>query len=243
MSRFPSAYSRPVMPYESVGMIEPGVLSRFMSNVYAWMSAGLALTAVVAWWIASQGTQYLATIFNPGTLILLVVVELGLVIAISYAINKISAGVATALFLLYSAINGLTLSAVFLVYRLPDIGIAFAVTAGMFGGMSLIGYVTKIDLTRFRSFLIMGLIGLVIASIVNIFVASSALYWVVTYAGVGLFLALTAYDTQVLKQIAYSTQGDPAMANRLAISGALKLYLDFINLFLFVLRILGSRRN
>src|SRR3954470_22822876 len=239
MSRYPAPYSSQpqVLEYGT-----SAVVARFMNNVYAWMAAGLALTAVVAWWVSSQG-QYLRTIFNPGSLIFLFLVEIGLVMAISYAVNKISAGVATALFLLYAAVNGLTFSAIFLIYRLPDIGVAFAVTAGMFGGMSLIGYTTKIDLTRFRSFLIMGLIGLVIASVVNMFMASSALYWIVTYAGVGLFLALTAYDTQVLKQIAYATENDPAMANRLAINGALRLYLDFINLFLFILRILGSRRN
>src|SRR2546421_5946608 len=162
MSRYPAPYSQPqVLDYGT-----SAVVARFMNNVYAWMAAGLALTAVVAWWISSQG-QYLSTIFNRGSLIFLFVVEIGLVIAISYAVNKISAGVATALFLLYAAINGLTFSAIFLVYRLPDIAIAFGVTAGMFGAMSVIGYVTKMDLTRFRSFLIMGLVGFVIASVAN----------------------------------------------------------------------------
>src|SRR5688572_24645695 len=228
MSRFQPQYMPPVMGYQTVESVEPGVLSRFMSNVYAWMSAGLALTAVVAWWVASQGTQYLGTIFNPGTLILLIVVELGLVFAISYAVNKISPGVATGLFLLYAALNGLTLSAIFFAYKLGDIGLAFGVTAGMFGGMSLIGYTTKMDLTSLRGFLIMGLVGIVIASIVNIFMASTMLYWIISYAGVAVFLGLTAYDTQKLKHIAYATQGDPRMANRLAITGALSLYLDFI---------------
>src|SRR6476646_2920440 len=120
MSRYPTPSQPQVLDYGT-----NAVVARFMNNVYAWMAAGLALTAVVAWWVSTQG-QYLRTIFNSGSLIFLFVVEIGLVIAISYAVNKISAGVATALFLLYAAINGLTLSAIFLVYRLPDIGVAFA---------------------------------------------------------------------------------------------------------------------
>jgi FtsH-binding integral membrane protein len=240
MSTFPNPYTRPqVMPY---GQAESTLVSRFMSNVYAWMCAGLALTAVVAWWVSTNAAA-MSSIFRPGTLILLIVIELGLVVAISYAINKISAGVATALFLLYAAINGLTLSAIFYAYSLPSIGMAFAISAGMFGGMSLIGWVTKMDLTRLGSFLFMGLIGIVIASIVNIWLGSPMLYWIVTYAGVAIFLGLTAYDTQKLKHIAHATQDDPRMANRLAINGALMLYLDFINLFLLMLRILGSRRE
>jgi uncharacterized protein len=238
MSRYPTPYSQPqVLDYGSTA-----VVARFMNNVYAWMAAGLALTAVVAWMVAHNAAA-LGTIFNTGTFILLILVQLGLVMAISYAINKISAGVATALFLLYAAINGLTFSVIFVTYSLGDIGVAFAITAGMFGGMSLIGYVTKMDLSSFRGFFIMGLIGIVIASVVNLFLASGPLYWIITYAAVALFLGLTAYDTQKLKQIAYATEGNPQMANRLAINGALALYLDFINLFLLVLRIMGSRRN
>jgi len=239
MSRYPTPYSQPrPLDYAT----SEGVVARFMNNVYAWMAAGLALTAVVAW-VVSQNTPALHAIFNRGTFMLLFLVEIGLVMAISYAVNRISAGVATALFLLYAAVNGLTLSVIFLVYGLGDIGVAFAITAGMFGGMSLIGYVTKIDLSSLRGFFIMGLIGIIIASIANMFLASGPLYWIITYATVALFLGLTAYDTQKLKQIAYATEGDPKMANRLAINGALALYLDFINLFLMVLRILGSRRN
>jgi hypothetical protein len=239
MSSYPNPYSQPqTLDYGT----SAGVVARFMNNVYAWMAAGLALTAVVAWLVARNAVA-LSAILHPGTFIVLFLVEMGLVVAISYAVNKISAGVATALFLLYAAINGLTFSVIFLVYNLPTIGVAFAITAGMFGGMSLIGYVTRMDLSSFRGFFIMGLIGIVIASVVNIFMHSTALYWIVTYAAVALFLGLTAYDTQKLKQIAYATEGDPRMANRLAINGALALYLDFINLFLLMLRILGNRRN
>ncbi|HEV8603913.1 MAG TPA: Bax inhibitor-1/YccA family protein [Tepidisphaeraceae bacterium] len=238
MSSYPNPYSQP----QALDYGSSGVVARFMNNVYAWMAAGLALTAVVAWWVSTQ-RQYFATIFHPGTLIFLFVVEIGLVMAISYAVNKISAGVATALFLLYAAINGLVFSSIFLAYKLPDIGVSFAITAGMFGGMSLIGFVTKKDLTSIGSLCMMGLLGLIIASLVNIFMHSAALYWFITYALVLVFLGLTAYDTQKLKQIAYATENDPRLAGRLAISGALVLYLDFINLFLLMLRVLGNRRN
>lgn len=239
MSRYPSPYSQPqTLEYGT----SAGVVARFMNNVYAWMAAGLALTAVVAW-VVSQNAPALQTIFNRGTFLVLILVELGLVMAISYATQRISAGVATALFLLYAAVNGLTFSVIFLAYRLGDIGVTFAITAGMFGGMSLIGYVTKKDLTSLGMMCMMGLLGIIIASFVNWFLHSSALYWAVTYIGVAIFLGLTAYDTQKLKEIAYATEGNPQLANRLAINGALALYLDFINLFLLMLRVLGSRRN
>ena len=239
MSRYPNQYSPPQTLSYGTGAV---TVARFMNNVYAWMSAGLALTAVVAW-VVAHNARALATILNPGTFILLILIQLALVMFISYAVQRINAGVATGLFLLYAALNGLTFSVLFLVYRLGDIGVCFAITAGMFGGMSLIGYVTQIDLSSFSGFLFMGLLGVIIASVVNFFVASTMLYWIITYAAVFIFLGLTAYDTQKLKEIAYATEGDPNMANRLAINGALTLYLDFINLFLLMLRILGNRRN
>lgn len=219
-----------------------GVVSSFMNQVYAWMSVGLGVTALVAWLTASN-LNLLRTVLNPGTLLVLVLAELALVWVISAAINKIDATVATGLFIVYAALNGLTLSVIFLVYTAGSVAGAFVATAGMFGAMSLIGFTTRIDLTRMGGFLLMALIGLILASIVNIFVASSALYWVITYAGILVFLGLTAYDTQKLIQIAHATDGDPRMAARLAVVGSLSLYLDFINLFLFILRILGSRRS
>src|SRR5204862_4161782 len=138
---------------------------------------------------------------------------------------------------------GLTLSVIFLVYTQASLYSAFFITAGTFGGMSLYGFVTKRDLTSLGSMLFMALIGLIIASVVNIFWANSTLYWIISYAGVLIFVGLTAYDTQKLKQIAYATANDAAMAARLSINGALMLYLDFINLFLFILRIMGDRRR
>jgi FtsH-binding integral membrane protein len=182
------------------------------------------------------------SIFRGPLLFVLILAELGLVVAISGMIQRINTGVATALFLLYSALNGLTLSAIFIVYAHATIASAFVVTAGTFAAMSVYGFVTKTDLTKFGPILFMALIGLIIASVVNIFMASSGLYWIITYAGVLIFVGLTAYDTQKLKIIAVQTESNPALAARLSIAGALSLYLDFINLFLFILRIMGNRR-
>lgn len=221
--------------------VADGTVVRFMNNVYAWMCAGLALTAAVGWWVSTQ-PNLIRSIFSSGTFIFLVIIELVLVVAIGRAINAIGAAMATGMFLLYSALNGLTLSVIFLQYSLPTITGAFVVSAGMFGAMSLIGFTTKRDLTSLGSFLLMGLIGMIIASVVNIFMASSALYWLITYAGVILFLGLTAYDTQKLKQIAAATRGNEEVGNRLAIVGSLSLYLDFINLFLLILRVMGRRK-
>ncbi len=242
MSTFPNPYSRrETRPFDHAAGGSQ-VLVTFFNTVYAWMAVGLATTALVAWIVSGNSTA-MAAIFNPAALIVLFIAQIALVIAISAAINKISAGVATAMFVLYAALMGMTLSAIFLVYALGTIATAFVATAGMFGAMSLVGFITKKDLSSLGSFLFMGLIGLVIASIVNIFWANSTLDWIITYAGIAIFLGLTVYDTSRLKQIAYATAGDQAMAARLAISGALTLYLDFINLFLFMLKLLASRER
>ena len=241
MSQYPNPFADArggPLGYES--RTDSVTLVQFFNSVYAWMASGVALTAVVAWWVSTQ--PQLAQLFAGPTRWVLLIVQIGLVVAIVGAINKISAGVATLLFMVYSALMGLTLSVIFSVYAAPIIATTCGVTAGMFAGISVYGFVTKRDLTRLGSLLFMALIGLIIASIVNIFWANSTLYWIVTYAGVLIFVGLTAYDTQKLKIIAIQTADNPAMAARLAISGALTLYLDFINLFLFMLRILGDRR-
>ena len=241
MSRYPNPFADArggPLGYES--RTDSVTLVQFFNSVYAWMASGVALTAVVAWWVSTQ--PQLSQLFMGPVRWVLLIVQIGLVIAIAGAINKISTGVATILFLLYSALMGLTLSVIFHIYAAPIIATTFGVTAGMFAAVSIYGFVTKRDLTKLGSLLFMALIGLVIASIVNIFWANSTLYWIVTYAGVLIFVGLTAYDTQKLKIIAIETADNPSMAARLAISGALTLYLDFINLFLFMLRILGDRR-
>lgn len=241
MSSFPNPFgtARP-LNYES--RVDSTTLVTFFNTVYAWMASGLAMTAVVAWWVSTQ-PQVMRRIFTGPALLILFLVEIGLVITISAAINKISAGVATALFMLYAAINGLTLSVIFLIYTQASLVSTFAVCAATFAVMSIYGMVTKTDLSRLGAILFMALIGLVIATVVSMFWANSTFYWIITYAGVLIFVGLTAYDTQKLKMIASATSGDPRMAARLAINGALRLYLDFINLFLFMLRIMGQRRN
>jgi uncharacterized protein len=241
MSRFPTPFGAPREFEYDESRVSPSTISRFFNAVYAWMSAGLALTAVVAWWVSTQ-PQLVAMIHGPVMFILFLVL-IGLVFTVSGAINRISATTATILFMLYAALNGLFLSGIFLVYAHASIAAAFLVTAGTFAVVSLYGFVTKTDLTRLGGILMMALIGLVIASIVNIFFASSALYWAITYIGVLIFVGLTAYDTQKLKMIAVQTESSPELAARLSIVGALALYLDFLNLFLMMLRLMGNRRN
>lgn len=217
-----------------------GVIAGFMNGVYAWMSVGLLLTALVAW-VTAHNQAMLQMV--QSSFLILILAELGLVIALSAAIHKLSATVATLVFAVYASLNGLTLSGVFLAYELPTIGGAFMITAGMFAAMSVVGMTTRKDLSGLGGLCFMALIGLILASIVNIFFASEMLYWLVTYAGVLIFVGLTAYDTQKLKAIALQTADDPAMAGRMAIYGSLSLYLDFINLMLFILRILGGKRR
>jgi len=218
-------------------------LSAFMRGVYAWMAAGLGLTAVVSVTVASS-PALLRVVFNPVVLIVLIIAELGLVVALSAAIRRISAGAATGMFLAYSALNGVTLSSIFIVYTASSIASAFAVSAGMFLAMSVYGYVTKRDLTSWGGFLFMGLVGMILASVVNMFVHSSALGMLLNYVGVLVFVGLTAYDTQRLKDMgAYMPLNDATAVRRGSILGALTLYLDFINLFLIMLRLFGGNRD
>lgn len=214
----------------------------FFNVVYAWMAAGLALTAIVAWFTSTR-RDVMGWVFTPGVWIVLLLVELGLIVAVSAAVDRLSPAAATALFLLYAALNGLTLSIIFLAYTGTTLAGTFAATAGTFAVTSLYGMLTRRDLTSLGSLLFMALIGLVIASVVNIFWANSILDSIITYAGVLIFVGLTAYDTQRLKQIAHATAGNARMAERLAVNGALALYLDFINLFLMLLRLAGDRRQ
>ncbi len=219
------------------------VQSAFLRRVYNWMGLGLALTALVAYYTAASPTL-LALIFgNPIVMVVLIIGQLGLVVALSAAINRLNPATATLLFFLYAGLTGLTLSAILLVYTQSSITNAFVVTAGTFALTSLYGYTTKRDLTSWGSFFFMGLIGIILASLVNFFLQSETIYWVTTYIGVIVFVGLTAYDTQYLKNMAGAGFADEAMESRAAIIGALKLYLDFINLFLLLLRIMGGRRE
>jgi len=213
-------------------------IASFFNAVYGWMAAGLGLTALVAW-LASNNAQAMTATHGP-MIIVLFIAQIVLVMAISGAVNRISANVATLMFLVFSALNGVTLAGIFLVYAHVTLAGTFLVTAVTFGAMSVYGMVTQRDLTRFGNLLFMALIGIILASVVNWFLASSALYMAVTYLGVLLFVGLTAYDTQRLKGLAAGTANNSAMAARYSIVGALMLYLDFLNLFLFLLQILGS---
>lgn len=242
MSQYPMYSARPAIPLDYEQRMDVGVLARFFNAVYAWMAAGLGVTALVAWWMSSR-PDLMRYVFSTGTWIFLVIVELALVWTISAAIRRISATTATLLFLLYAALNGLTLSVIFVAYAHATIATAFVVTAGMFGAMSLYGFVTRRDLTGMRAFLFMGLIGIILASVVSFFWHNTLLTVLINYIGVFIFLGLTAYDTQKLKLMALATQNDAALAARLSITGALALYLDFLNLFLFMLRILNDRNR
>lgn len=213
----------------------------FMSTVYLWMAAALVVTAVVAAAVAND-QRFVLSLYSSGLFWGFLIGELVLVVVLSAAIRRLSAPVATMLFVGYSALNGVTLSIIFLVYTDASIATTFLVTAGTFGAMSIYGFTTKRDLTTWRNLLVMGLIGFVIASVVNIFVQSDGLYWILTYAGILIFVGLTAYDTQKLKRMAESGLATGEMVQKLSILGALTLYLDFINLFLLLLRLMGRRR-
>jgi FtsH-binding integral membrane protein len=202
------------------------------------MGAGLAVTAFMALVTLSSPALIGAIVGNRMLFFGLIIGELALVFTLSGAINRLSASAATLIFIAYSALNGVTLSTVALVYTADSIASTFVITAGMFFAMSVYGYATKRDLTSWGNFLFMGLIGVVIASVVNIFMASSAVSWVVSGIGVIVFTGLTAYDTWKIKEMAASG----AEGRKPAILGALTLYLDFINLFLMLLRFVGNRR-
>ena len=225
MDRFPRSDS----------IVQPRAgLQTYMAQVYGWMTVGLLLTAFVAWYAANSAAVMELLFTNRVFLIGLIIAQLALVIVLSAMIQKLSAGVTTMLFML---------SSIFIVYTAASIASTFVVTAGMFGAMSLYGYTTKRDLSGFGNMLFMALIGIVLASLVNFWLKSEALMWAVTYIGVIVFVGLTAYDTQKLKNMGEQIDTrDTSNLRKYSILGALTLYLDFINLFLMLLRIFGNRR-
>jgi uncharacterized protein len=218
-------------------------LQTYMAQVYGWMGVGLLLTAFIAFYTA-QNDALLKLIFSNSVAFWgIIIAQLALVFVISGMLNRLSASLATTLFMLYSALMGLTLSSIFIVYQMDSIARTFVIAAGMFGVMSFYGYTTRRDLTSLGSFLLMGLIGIVLASVVNIWLKSELLTWLVSYIGVAVFVGLTAYDTQKLKRMGENIdENDKENFRKYSIVGALTLYLDFINLFLMLLRILGNRR-
>ncbi len=218
-------------------------VNSFILNVYAWMSIGLALTGLVAYWVAGSETMLQVIFGNRIIFFGLIIAELGFVFYLSARIEKIRSTTATALFIIYASLNGATLASIFLLYTKTSIVSTFFICAATFGVCSIYGMVTKRDLTSTGNFMLMGLIGIIIASLVNVFVKSSAIAMIINYVGVLIFVGLTAYDTQKIKRMAHSQPADldGGAIRKGAIMGALSLYLDFINMFLFLLRIIGNK--
>lgn len=217
-------------------------INKFLIGVYNWMAMGLAITGFISWIIGSREDLVGALVQNTGLFYGLIILELAMVFGFVFLYKKVSYPVAMAMFLAYAAINGVTLSVIFMIYTMESIATTFYVTGGTFAAMSAFGYFTKRDLSGVGHFAFMGLIGVIIASIVNIFMASSTLYWLITYAGILVFVLLTAYDTQKLKRIGAGMEEGMEETSKASIYGALILYLDFINLFLYLLRLLGDRK-
>ncbi|MCB2214436.1 Bax inhibitor-1/YccA family protein [Desulfofustis glycolicus] len=227
----------------SISQVRQDVASIFLAKVFNWMAVGLGITGLVAY--ATAATGLAVTISRSPLFIVLAIGTIGLVFFLSARINKIQAGTASALFVGYAVLNGLFFSTLFLRYTGSSIAGTFLITAGMFGAMAVYGLVTKRDLSGWGSFLFMGLIGIIIAMVVNIFLQSPAVYWVTSMIGVLIFTGLTAYDVQKIKRMGEEgimSQGQEAIVKG-SIMGALALYLDFINLFLMLLRFFGGSRN
>jgi hypothetical protein len=231
---------------QSIGrpVARPVAINAFMRGVYQWMTLGLGLTALVAYAVqVSTGLQNFL-MQNQMLFFGLIIGQLALVVGLSAGIRKLSAAAASGMFMVYSAMNGLTIGLVLLFYTTASVASAFVTCSGMFAAMSIYGMTTKRDLTSWGSFLFMGLIGIIIASIVNIFIGSSMMHFVISVIGVIVFTGLTAYDTQKLKIMGETAPADDATAiRRGVILGALTLYLDFINLFLMLLRLFGQGRD
>ncbi len=230
-------YQQPTYGYDSASLTTK--VSSVMKRVYVKMTLGLIVSAFVALW-ASTSHLYWSILGNHSWAIwILLIAEIGLVIAITGAIRRLSSAAATGLFYLFAVVNGLALAPIFMVYTGSTIATTFFVTAGTFAAMSVYGFFTSNDLSKMGSILFMALIGLIIASVVNYFLHSETMMWIITYAGVLIFVGLTAWDTQQIKRMAMEIDG--ASVGKLATIGALTLYLDFINLFLYLLRIFGNR--
>lgn len=225
------------------GIVDGSLVSVLMRKVFVWMALALAVTGITAYGVATQESLMYVIFDNRLLFWGLIIAEFGLVIGLSSGINRMSLATATLLFLAYSVINGITLSVIFFAYSMTVIAKTFLITAGTFGAMALVGYTTKTDLTGMGKILIMALIGIIIASVANMFFASSGFELVISYVGVLIFVGLTAYDTQKIKQMFLAAPDASEGVQKYAVLGALTLYLDFINLFLYLLRIFGRSRD
>jgi FtsH-binding integral membrane protein len=228
-----TAFARPFAGAERV--------SAFLRAVYGWMCVGLAITAITAWFIAASPALVIAIAANRLLFWGIVIAQLGIVLVLSARVQRLAPSTASLLFIVYSALTGVTISFVLLVFTRESVATTFLVTAGMFGGLAMYGTVTRRSLEGFGQFLFMGLIGLVLASIVGMFWQSDGLQFMISFIGVIVFTGLTAYDAQRLRAMALAMP--EGQTGSYAIVGALALYLDFINLFLFLLRFLGNRRD
>jgi FtsH-binding integral membrane protein len=224
------------------GSFSTDVSRKYLLNVYNWMAFGLALTALVALFVSRSDVVLEAFILNRPVFYGLLIAQFVVVLGLTFAINKIPTIVAIGAFFFYAALTGITMSILFLIYTSASIATTFFVCAGMFASVSAFGYLTKRDLSGMGTFLYMGLIGLIIASVVNIFLGSSMIYWITTYAGVLIFTGLTAYDTQKIKRLSSEVDFNTDIGKKSAVISALMLYLDFINMFIYLLRIFGSRK-
>ena len=213
----------------------------FITKTFMWMGVALALTGLISWLTINSETLIELVFSSRLVFFGILIAEVGIVIYLSSAIQRMSAQSALGWFLFYSALNGITLSLLFMIYTAASVTSAFMVTALTFAGMAMYGYTTKRDLTTIGSLAFMGLIGIIIASVINIFFFSETLYWIISYVGVLIFVGLTAYDTQKLKEMSLQLDQNEEIQQKAAIMGALRLYLDFINLFIMLLRIMGRR--
>lgn len=217
------------------------VSSAFITRVYAWMTLALSITALTAYLTLSSETLLSIIFGNKLVFFGLIIGELLLVGSLVVAVKKMSPTIATLIFIGYSALNGLTLASIFLIYTEGSIALTFFITAGTFAIMSIYGYTTKADLTKIGNLAFMALIGVILASIINFFLESETLYWIISYLGVAIFVGLVAYDTQKIKEMSYEIDHASDEGKKASVLGALTLYLDFINLFLFLLRLFGRR--
>jgi uncharacterized protein len=251
MSDFDRNYAAARTGYRTDQVAIDAGLRAYMIRVYNYMAAGVALTGLVAWLTFSaavvqtgaglQLTAFGQAVFQGPLMWVLVLAPLGLVFAISFGINRMQPATALMLFFVYAGLLGLSLASIFLIYTGTSITRVFFISAATFGALSLWGYTTKRDLSGVGSFMFMGLIGIIIASLINIFLRSSGLDWAISVIGVVVFAGLTGWDTQRIKEM-YDPMDDGTIGGRKAVMGALSLYLDFINLFLMLLRLMGDRR-
>ena len=233
--------SQPTPPpfYSAERVADASYVSRIMKRVYLKMFLAMIVTAVTSFVCMNVPAVFLTLMSNSGLYFGLLIAEVVLVFVLAGALNKLSSPVASLIFYVYSILNGVVLSAILAAYTASSVFSTFVITAAVFGTMTVYGYVTKSDLSRVGTFLFMALIGLIICTIVNIFMKSSTMEWIISFAGVVIFIGLTAWDTQKIKQMAAMTDG--SQAGKLATIGALSLYLDFVNLFLYLLRFFGNR--